>query len=66
MHNHDHNHHHGHINLRGRKLIVTIILNFLITIAQSLWWVEQNPIQNPDTGLDTPNSMATAKMAEMQ
>lgn len=33
-HSHNHTHSHSHPNLKGRKLLVTIVLNILITLAQ--------------------------------
>ena len=33
-HNHSHNYDHHHLDLKGRKLILSIILNILITVAQ--------------------------------
>lgn len=33
-HNHDHNHTHSHPDLKGRNLIISILLNILITAAQ--------------------------------
>ena len=33
-HNHNHNHSHTHKDLKGKNLIVSILLNILITVAQ--------------------------------
>lgn len=38
------NHHHDEINLRGRKLIITIVLNLLITIAQIIGAIFANSL----------------------
>jgi len=40
---HDHNHH-AHSNLRGRKLIITIFLNLLITVVQILGAIFANSL----------------------
>ena len=40
---HQHNHH-SHINLRGRKLIITIFLNLLITVVQILGAIFANSL----------------------
>jgi len=33
-HSHSHNHSHGHTDLKGRNLLISILLNILITVAQ--------------------------------
>jgi cobalt-zinc-cadmium efflux system protein len=33
-HSHSHNHSHNHVNLRGRNLVISILLNIAITLAQ--------------------------------
>lgn len=35
-HSHGHNHSHAHSDLRGRNLIISILLNILITVAQAI------------------------------
>jgi cobalt-zinc-cadmium efflux system protein len=37
-------HHHDEVDLRGRKLIVTIILNLLITVGQVIGAVFSNSL----------------------
>jgi cobalt-zinc-cadmium efflux system protein len=35
-HNHAHSHNHSHLNLKGRKLLLSILLNIGITVAQAI------------------------------
>ena len=37
-------HHHSEVNLRGRKLVITIILNLLITVAQIIGAIFANSL----------------------